>query len=89
MINACIVMQIESLRFPMDGLSLIELESTLLSALAPTSLSPRLGLQPGGKSLLPSRILALSRDQDRGEIQLIHQIEPEINLVVIRESVTG
>jgi hypothetical protein len=43
---------------------------------------------PRVKAFLAARILALSRDQDRGKIQLIHQIEQEIHLVVIREPVT-
>jgi hypothetical protein len=53
------------------------------------SLRGRLRLHPGVKPLLPTGILALGRDQNRGEIQLIYQIQQEIHLVVIREPVTG
>jgi hypothetical protein len=43
----------------------------------------RLRLHPGGESFLPTGILGLGRDQDLGKIQLIHQIQQEIHLVVI------
>jgi hypothetical protein len=41
------------------------------------------------KALLAAGILALSRDQDLGEIQLIHQVQQEIHLMVSRQPVNG
>jgi hypothetical protein len=41
-----------------------------------------LRLHPRVKPLLAAGILGLSGDQDLGEIQLIHQIQQEIHLVV-------
>ncbi len=37
---------------------------------------------PWVKTLLPAGILGLGRDQDLGEIQLIHQVQQDIHLVV-------
>jgi len=45
----------------------------------------RLRLHPGVKPLLAAGILGLSGNQDLGEIQLDHQIEEEIDLVVLGE----
>lgn len=53
------------------------------------ALRGRLRLHPRDKTLLPTRILALGRDRDRGKIQLINQIEQERHLVVFRESRPG
>ena len=49
----------------------------------------RLRLHAPIQPCLPAGILGLSRDQDRGEIEFIHQIQQEIRQVVIREPVTG
>ena len=43
----------------------------------------RLRLHPRVKPLLATGILGLSGDQDLGAIQLIHQIQQDIHLVVV------
>ena len=49
---------------------------------------PGASWHPGVKAFLAAGILALSRDQDLREIQLIHQIQQEVHLVIPREPVT-